>query len=171
MRVCYIGMGSNVGDRLTYLVSACQKMQSIATIQTFSSVYESEPVGGVKQDDFFNAVIALETDLAPLALLSQLKKIEKHLQRKTTVRWGPRTIDLDILAMGDLVLQTDELTIPHPEIARRRFVLLPWQEIAPDFLVPILDVSVRQLLQRTQDHSKAALHIPAAVLKQKTDEV
>ena len=131
MTLAYIGIGSNLGDRSAHLQAALGAMSRIGTISRGSSIYETAPVGGVEQDPFLNAVVALETDLGPRELLDGLLGIEAARGRRRDVRWGPRTLDLDLLVYGDSRLDEPGLTIPHPEIGNRRFVLVPLVEADP----------------------------------------
>ena len=153
MPVAYIGFGSNIGDRLTHIqnaIRALSKTEGI-TLQKISSVYKTDPVGYEAQAQFLNGVVAIQTHLPPLSLLHTLKNIETAIGRQHRIRWGPREIDLDILIYGDLCLQTEKLVIPHPEMHRRRFVLAPLAEIAPDLVHPVLKESVQTLLERLDD--------------------
>ena len=129
-----ISIGSNLGDRFSYLQTAvtsiCQHPK-ISNVKV-SSVYETKPVGGVEQGDFLNAAISLDTELKPIELLKFAQQLENQAKRVREVRWGPRTLDVDILTYGNEVLSSEELTLPHPRIAERAFVLIPWFEIAPD---------------------------------------
>lgn len=134
--ICFVGLGSNVGDRLANLraaVTALARTDGIEVART-SSVYETDPVGP-PQPDFLNAVVEVETSLGPAELLQTLKAIERELGRTPSERWGPREIDLDLLLYGDASSSSDELTVPHPEISRRAFVLVPLAEIAPHAVV------------------------------------
>ena len=130
---CFIGLGSNTGDRRAYLRLAMAELRSMLDIEVraTSRVYETEPVGKKDQPEFLNAVVEVRTELAPLQLLQRLKEIEGRIGRTTTERWGPREIDLDLLFAGDLVLTGPTLTVPHAEAAKRKFVLVPLAEIAP----------------------------------------
>jgi 2-amino-4-hydroxy-6-hydroxymethyldihydropteridine diphosphokinase len=114
-----------------------------------SLVYETQPVGGVPQDDYLNQVVAIETTLPPRALLARLHLIEAQLHRQRIVRWGPRTVDLDLLAYGQVHQRTPELTLPHPELANRRFVLVPLLEVARGTLTPV----VTRMLAQTPDRN------------------
>ena len=121
----YIGIGSNIGNRLDNIKEAISKLKDILRVTKKSSIYETEPVGNENQDWFLNCVIESETDLNPVDLLDGLRKIEKELGRTGRVKWAPRTIDLDILFFGNSIIEEDNLKIPHPELHKRRFVLLP----------------------------------------------
>ena len=153
MPVAYIGFGSNIGDRLTYIqnaIRALSKTEGI-TLQKISSVYKTDPVGYEAQAQFLNGVVAIQTHLPPLSLLHTLKNIETAIGRQHRIRWGPREIDLDILIYGDMCLQTEKLVIPHPEMHLRRFVLVPLAEIAPDVVHPVFQETVQTLLERLED--------------------
>ena len=158
MHVAYIGFGSNIGDRLARIQNAIHTLSKTEgiTLQKISSVYKTDPIGYEAQAQFLNGVAAIQTNLPPLSLLHTLKDIETIIGRKHRVRWGPREIDLDILIYGDMCLQMEQLVIPHPEMHRRRFVLAPLAEIAPDFVHPILKETIQILLERLED-DKAVL--------------
>ena len=143
-----IGLGSNIGDREDYLKKAVQMLDKHAEVDVIklSSLYETEPYGPVQQSHFLNLVIEIQTELSPLKLLSYTQSIEKALNRVREVHWGPRTIDLDILLYDNIKMKTEVLTIPHPELAKRLFVLVPLNEIDPDYIVPDLGKSVQELL-------------------------
>ena len=130
----YLGLGSNVGDSLGYLRAAADALPVVAR----SSVYRTEPQGEVRdQPDFLNAAVAIETSLSPEGLLQQVKEIEARLGRDfSQVRHGPRVVDIDLLLLGDLSLQTDRLTLPHRDILVRRFVLVPLLELDPSLTLP-----------------------------------
>lgn len=145
--IAYIGIGSNIGDREANCLRAVEFLAEAGRVIAVSSLYCSEPVGYRSQEDFINAVVALETGRSPLDLLAACQSIEDRLERKRTVRWGPRTIDLDILLYGDLVMTLPELVIPHPLMAVRRFVLVPLAEIAPGAMHPVLNQTSEQLLR------------------------
>ena len=138
MAVVYIGLGSNIGDRTQHLVDACAALhrQAAITVQAVSSLYHTAPVGFTAQDWFLNAVACLETTLSPPALLDVTQAIERRLGRVTTWRWGPRVIDIDILLYDTLRVYTPSLTIPHVALHERRFVLVPFAELAPHVQLP-----------------------------------
>jgi 2-amino-4-hydroxy-6-hydroxymethyldihydropteridine diphosphokinase len=153
MIVAYISLGSNLGDRLGYINRALGKLKEREDIKIIkvSSFYETEPVGYKEQGKFINAVLALETNLQPYELLQVLQSIETDLDRVRTRRWGPRTIDLDILFYGDQILNDPDLTIPHPRVTERAFVLFPLAEIAPSLLHPITGKSISSHLNALND--------------------
>jgi 2-amino-4-hydroxy-6-hydroxymethyldihydropteridine diphosphokinase len=139
-RTAYLGLGSNVGDRLANLRAAAELLDANDAIVVVarSSVYETEPVGEVlDQADFYNAVVAVETELEPRELLAACKQVEQDLGRRAGgVRHGPRPIDIDLLVVDDLTLSDENLVVPHPELANRRFVLAPLEEVAPELTLP-----------------------------------
>lgn len=128
---CYLGIGSNLGDRRKNIKKALEILESIKGIKVkkVSKIYETEPVGGPPQGKFLNGVIKIKTSLSAFHLLKILKRIEKDLGRKPTVRFGPREIDLDILFYSDKVINRKDLKIPHPRIFEREFVLKPLLEV------------------------------------------
>ncbi len=145
----FLGLGSNVGDRLVNLESAIKKIAQLlgTTVSVCSSVYESAPVGYLDQNDFLNMVARISTKFSPQQFFKNLQKIEHDLGRTKKNRWGPRTIDIDILFWGDTVITTNRLKIPHPEVENRKFVLLPLSEIAPDFLMPPKGCRIIEILE------------------------
>ncbi len=136
-----MALGCNLGSRhknLSSAVSALESHQQISDLAC-SSVYETSPMGPQDQPDYLNAVVRFQTDLAALALLGVLQDIETHHGRvRTGERWGPRTLDLDLLLYGEQIIDTPSLTVPHPGIADRSFVLLPLAELTPDLTIPAL---------------------------------
>ena len=149
MATVYIGLGSNLGDREATIRAAVDRLRAHPQIKVTaeSSLIETAPVGGpAGQPTFLNGAAALETDLEPDALLDVLKGIERDLGRRPRTRWGPREIDLDVLLYGDRVIETARLTVPHPRLAQRRFVLAPLSEIAPDARDPVTGRTVREML-------------------------
>ena len=131
MRVV-IALGSNLGDRESYIQSALKEMATFLTIERVSTLIETKPVGGPSQGDFLNAVVLGACELEADELLKKLMEIEKNLGRVREEINGPRTIDLDIISMGDLVIQSENLSLPHPRAHLRRFVLEPWLEVDPE---------------------------------------
>jgi len=145
----YIGLGSNLGDREGALLSAVAELGKIpgTRVTALSPFYVTDPVGPVEQDSFLNAAARVVTTLDPFELLVQLKRIEREVFRRTpTVHWGPRTMDLDILIFGSRVIDTDELTVPHPRLSERRFALQPLADIDPRLVHPALGQTVAELL-------------------------
>lgn len=145
----FIALGSNQGDRELNLLRAVAEIGKLAgtRITALSGFYDTEPVGPVTQEYFLNATLRLETTLTPHQLLRELQRIETTVfGRVRTVPGGPRPMDLDILFFGELVLEDEELTIPHPRLHERRFVLVPLAEIAPTSIHPLLQRSIAELL-------------------------
>jgi len=138
--IAYIGIGSNLGDKLDYCERAISKILKTnrQKLLAKSSFYKTQAIGYTSQDWFVNGVIKIQTDLGAYELLQTLKAIESQLGRAETVRWGPRTIDLDILFFDDAKIYTERLQIPHPLIQERQFVLIPLAEIDRDFIHPVL---------------------------------
>ncbi|OGX37360.1 MAG: 2-amino-4-hydroxy-6-hydroxymethyldihydropteridine diphosphokinase [Omnitrophica WOR_2 bacterium RIFCSPLOWO2_12_FULL_50_9] len=135
MAIAYIALGSNLGDRVSYIMSAVASLQEKgASVLKQSTIIETDPVGGPPQPKFLNAVVKIETRLSPVELLNQCQGIEKELGRVRDVPSGSRTIDLDILLYDRLVLDTPRLTIPHPRMFERAFVLEPLKEMEPALL-------------------------------------
>jgi len=154
----YVGLGSNLGDRDAHLARAIEALDATGgcAVVRVSRIRETEPVGGPEQGPFLNAVAALETRLDARTLLAALKGIEGDLGRTPGPRWGPREIDLDLLLHDDLVLREPDLTIPHPRLAGRAFVLEPLAEIAPDVVHPVLGRTMRELWESWPDASEDA---------------
>ena len=151
----YLSLGSNIGDRETHLREAIQRLQSLGRAQSISSMYETEPVEFTDQAWFLNCAVALETSSTPTQLMQQLLEIERAMGRQRLQKKGPRTIDLDILLFGDEVVHTVALTIPHPAMQYRRFVLEPLAEIASDAIHPVLKKTIQQLLEGLPPGQKA----------------
>ena len=154
--IAYIGIGSNLGDKLHYCENAISEILKIDRHQLLakSSLFKTEPMGYTSQDWFVNGVIKIETDLEPPELLRTLKTIEAQLGRTETFRWGPRTIDLDILFFDDIQIETGKLKIPHPLIQDRKFVLIPLAEIDRHFIHPVLRKTIQELLDNSIEDQK-----------------
>ena len=154
MKIVYLGLGSNVGDREGWLQSAVDLLHSRdLRIRRISPAYETEPQGRRNQRWFLNAVAETETELFPLQLLRRIGKIEKELGRKRLAENAPRTIDIDILFYGSAVVSTATLEIPHPRLRERRFVLAPLADLAPDLRDPVTRRTIRELLAATAGQS------------------
>ena len=132
MTRAFVALGSNLGDRLAHLLGAVDALPGVVAM---SPVYETDPVGGPEQGAFLNCVVELETDLTPRDLLAACQAVEAAAGRERAERWGPRTLDADVLLVADLVVDEAELTVPHPRMWERRFVLQPLADLAPE-LVP-----------------------------------
>lgn len=132
----YLALGSNLGDRLAHLQLAVDELGRTdrVRVEAVSRVYESAPVGGPPQDAYLNAVVAIDTDLDPHALLTVAHRVEGRARRERTVRWGPRTLDVDVLLYGDLRVEDVDLVIPHPRMWERGFVLAPLRDVAPELV-------------------------------------
>lgn len=156
MLTAYIALGSNLGDRAQILTAATDRLGRLGRVTAKSSVFETEPVGYHDQPAFLNAVLALETKLEPVPLLHALLAIEREMgrDRSRSVLHGPRTLDLDLLLMGDAVVAAEDLTLPHPALEQRRFVLAPLAEIAPDLRHPRINKTMAELLALVPDEGE-----------------
>jgi 2-amino-4-hydroxy-6-hydroxymethyldihydropteridine diphosphokinase len=154
MRTAYLLMGGNIGDREAYLDKAAKKIeQNCGSIIRSSSIYETAAWGNTDQAAFYNQAVSISTALTPEDLLQQLLTIELQMGRTRNIYMGPRTIDLDILLMDDLVIHTAQLQVPHPRLADRRFALTPLAEIAPELVHPLLHKTIAVLLAECTDDS------------------
>lgn len=162
-------LGANLGDREAALTHAVERLAAVTGYELAgtSEVYETDPVGGPDQPKYLNQVVVLRaldeptvanTDYRADALLNVCHSIERDLRRERTERWGPRTLDVDILAVGNLVLDFPDLAIPHPRLAERAFVLLPWSEVDPTFVVPGL-ASVQELAKRVPKSARRSVRL------------
>ena len=143
----YLSLGSNLGDREKHLRDAIQRLEAVGRVRSVSSIYETEPVEFTDQPVFLNCAIALETSSTPTQLMQRLLEMERAMGRQRLQKKGPRTIDLDILLFGDEAVNTAGLTIPHPAMQQRRFVLEPLAEIAPHAIHPVIKKTVIHLLE------------------------
>ena len=151
--IAYIGIGSNLGTPGKNCIEAIEKISRTKDIKIISrsSFYQTEPIGEVQQDWFVNSAIKIKTSLSPTHLLSALLNIESVMGRTREEKWGPRLIDLDLLFNGNLILGKKDLTLPHPEIQKRKFVLIPMSEIAESLVHPTLKKTIKTLLQESSD--------------------
>lgn len=153
MKQVIIAMGSNIEPKVNHLSNAVDKMNNLdyLTVNKQSTVYQTVPKGYDDQDDFYNMVIEVSAETTPSQLINDLLQIELDLKRKRQIKNGPRTIDLDVLLMDDQISNIEELIVPHPRMHERAFVLVPLTEIAPDFVVPQLDKTVKELKESLPD--------------------
>lgn len=160
MTKVFLGLGSNIGDRKKYLEEAIAEIDKIpeTNVTKLSSVYETEPWGFKEQDEYLNAVVEIETDINYPELLKEVKDIEIRLGRDKRDKWKSRKIDIDILFYGDLVYEDENLHIPHKHIENRNFVLVPLNEIEPDFIHPVTKKKISEILQNSNDKLKAGFH-------------
>ena len=146
-KTAYLSLGSNIGDRAAHLRLAIEGLHALGEVTAVSSFYETEPVEFTRQAWFLNCAVVLETEKMPKQLLAGVMQIEREMGRKRTVPKGPRVIDIDILLFGQQTIKTPELTVPHPAMTERRFVLEPLAEVAPEVIHPVLKKTVRELLE------------------------
>lgn len=153
----FLGLGSNLGDKEKNLRTAVNELSGVAKIIRVSSIYLTEPWGRIDLNDFLNIVCLIRTKLHPREILEEALKIEHRMGRKKRGKWEPRIIDIDILFAGRMVIDEIGLTIPHPFVAQRRFVLEPLTEIASDYRHPISGKTAPQMLRECRDACKVAL--------------
>lgn len=153
----YLGIGSNLGNKIENIRESIRYLRKISKIVKISPVYKTEPVGYKNQDWFLNCVVEIETKLPPLKLLSFLKTIEKKLKRKRTIRHGPRTIDIDILLYGNDIIKTKNLIVPHARMHRRLFVLEPLSKLNPKTIHPKLKKSINELKSKIKSKESVEL--------------
>jgi 2-amino-4-hydroxy-6-hydroxymethyldihydropteridine diphosphokinase len=150
-----VALGSNLesafGDREANLREAVERIGGLGAVQSVSTFYDTEPVGYLEQPRFLNGALVLETDLEPLDLIRGLLTVEHDMGRERVIAKGPRVIDLDLLLYGSVVMSTPELTLPHPEMHERRFVLEPLAEVAPAMMHPVLGRTVAEMLQAVKN--------------------
>jgi 2-amino-4-hydroxy-6-hydroxymethyldihydropteridine diphosphokinase len=153
----YLLLGSNMGDKRQQLETSCQKISAQHNIVKQSKIYETAAWGNTDQPSFYNQVIEITTTVEPEELLNSILGMEEEMGRVREVKWGQRIIDIDILYYNSSVINTDKLTIPHPEISNRRFTLVPLVEIAGDFVHPEQNENQRELLQACKDELKVMI--------------
>ncbi|WP_082235803.1 2-amino-4-hydroxy-6-hydroxymethyldihydropteridine diphosphokinase [Halobacillus massiliensis] len=161
MSSAYIALGSNLDDRLEYLTEAIHFLDSHENIEVLrqSEIYETAPVGYTDQNDFLNMVLEIRTALLPIELLDYCQFIEQELGRKRVIKWGPRTIDLDILVYNQENMKDERLTIPHPHLQERAFVLVPLAELAPDLYITSVQNKAGVLLNRLPEEEVKSVRI------------
>ena len=154
MSIAYIALGSNLGDRDANLLAALERLGALGTVEAVSPFFDTEPVGFTAQPRFLNAAARLRTSLAPVELLQGLLAVEAALGRVRLERWGPRVIDLDLLLYDDLISEAPGLSVPHPRLHERRFVLQPLAAIAPHAVHPRLRKTIADLLGQLDSGSR-----------------
>lgn len=159
MASAFLGLGSNLGDRRRWMARAVARLQAHPqiTLKACSSLYANPPVGYQAQPDFLNAVVEVETSLTPAALLETALEVERCLGRERHLRWGPRNIDIDLLLYDDVEVAEPHLTVPHPRLQERAFVLVPLAEIAPDLRLPD-GRSARQAAEEVEGHADLSIY-------------
>lgn len=156
MNTAYLLLGSNEGDRVAWLQQAMEMTQAgCGNIIRQSAMYQTAAWGIEDQPDFLNMALCIETELHPVELLQAINKIESALGRQRTLKWGQRTLDIDILFYNNDIIKLPELTVPHPHIEKRRFALIPLNEIAPELLHPVSHKTITQLLDECEDTLEA----------------
>ncbi|MGB2697203.1 MAG: 2-amino-4-hydroxy-6-hydroxymethyldihydropteridine diphosphokinase [Candidatus Zixiibacteriota bacterium] len=161
MSIAYIGLGSNLNHKMESLDKAVDLIEHNSKVKVLkrSSVYQTEPVGIKDQPFFLNMVLEVETEISPFELLFLLQDIERKMGRKREKKWGPRNIDLDLLLYEDQVINSAELTLPHPQMHLRKFVLVPLAEITEDRIHPLNKKTISELLKDLKEDSKVELFI------------
>ncbi|MAX68101.1 MAG: 2-amino-4-hydroxy-6-hydroxymethyldihydropteridine diphosphokinase [Flavobacteriales bacterium] len=155
MNTVYIQLGSNIGERESFITKSMHKVEcNIGKIITASSIFETTAWGNENQNNFLNSVIEIKTPFDAFTVLQKSQEIENNLGRKRSDKWGERTIDIDILFYNNKIINTKELIIPHPLIQKRKFVLVPLSEIAPNYKHPILKKNISNLLSECKDTQK-----------------
>lgn len=163
----WLGLGSNLGNRQGQIKNACTLLHKRGLpIHTYAPLYATDPLGFEDQPEFINTIVGIHTDLNPIEVLSIVKQIEQDLGRKKRHHWGPREIDIDIVLFKDTIFDSPELQIPHPEMGKREFVLLPLAEVAPQLKHPLTGKTIQELLKHyygnlQRDQRRARLFAPA----------
>lgn len=161
MNQVFLGLGTNVGDKMYQINEAIVQLSKVmGKVTAQSSIYASQPWGLTEQDDFLNAVVQMETTLNVEEVLQKIQIIEHNMGRDRTIKWGPRTIDIDILFYNNDLINTDQLSVPHPLLQDRLFVLQPLLEIAPQYIHPKIGLSIHTLIDNCTDPLKVQAIIP-----------
>ena len=162
----YLGLGSNIGNKIENIIVAVDKLKSNSeiTFVALSSFYETEPREYLNQDNFINAVVKLQTTFSAIELYKIIKNIETEMGRKTTFQNGPRLIDIDILLYGDEIINTNGILIPHTKIGERKFVLIPFAEIDNSVIIPGIQKSISQLLNSCNDSGVVQIIVEKNIL-------
>lgn len=160
IKLAYIGLGTNLGDRLANLKRSLDLILQLPGVQleACSNIYETKPVGGPEQGPFLNACISVKSNLAPVKLLQAMLAIEHKMKRIRTARWGPRIIDLDLLVYEGTTVNTPVLQLPHPRLKERDFVLIPLADIAPQLIIPGVNQTVGQILAGRKENPDVKLY-------------
>ena len=161
----HLSLGSNLGNRTVFLNHACKELEMMS-LKNFrvSNIFESKPLLNMKQPNYYNIVVCGSMDLAPFELLKKCQQIEDRMGRERLEKWGARNIDVDILSYGNKIIDTEELKIPHPEIEKRSFVLIPLLELSPNWRHPINGISIESIWDSWQRSNKESL---PKIIKQK----
>ncbi|PLT33046.1 2-amino-4-hydroxy-6-hydroxymethyldihydropteridine diphosphokinase [Bacillus sp. V5-8f] len=157
--IAFLSIGSNIGERVTFFKKAIQLLDRDKGIKIIdmSSLYETDPVGYTEQDMFLNAVLKIETEYSPEQLLNKCLEIEQELGRKREIHWGPRTLDLDILLYNNENIEAENLSVPHPRMLERAFVIIPLLEIDPDIMLPKMEKPLTHVLKQIKDREGVRL--------------
>ena len=156
----YLGLGSNLGNKSANLKKAIYYLKKNIEVVKISAFYKTEPVGYKNQDWFLNCVVEAEAEIKPLDLLKSLKSIEKKLKRVKTIKYGPRTIDIDILFYGDKIIKSKKLIVPHQRMHKRLFVIEPLSSINPNFVHPIIKKTIKELKNNLRHKKGVELYMP-----------
>ena len=169
----FLSLGSNLGDKKKNLEEALRELEKFSVILKKSSIYETEPVGFEWQDDFFNLAVKIKSELPPQELIKKTQAVERRMGRKKNFKNGPRKIDLDIIFCDELILDLPKLKIPHPEAAKREFVLAPIVEIEPDKIHPVLGLRMREVYEnfKSRNPRKTRFKIKTQLLSPKGERL
>lgn len=161
MPEAFLGIGSNIGERISFIENSIREIGNIPSteIMRISSVYETEPWGNTDQEYFLNCVLKVKTGLTAYNLLDEIKAIEIRTGRVNSGKWNEREIDIDLLFYGKEIISTDKMNIPHLQIEHRNFVLIPLAEISPDYVHPVFNKTVSELLSETKDNLKVIKYL------------